>query len=81
MRVPSYTTTAVPPLRINLDDIRSFDDYIQRAEMIERVDTGIPPVGDLQAQISLLNKRIETLEELLLEFGIKKVFDETDNKE
>lgn len=79
--MPSYTTTAVPPLRINLDDIRSFDDYIQRAEMIERVDTGIPPVGDLQAQISLLNKRIETLEELLLEFGIKKVFDETDNKE
>ena len=70
MRVPSYTTTAVPPPITN-----NFSDYMQRAENIKYIDTGIPPVGDLQAQISLLNKRIETLEELLLEFGIKKVFD------
>ena len=64
--MPSYTTPALG--------------YIRLAENTEYIDTGIP-VKDLQAQISLLNKRIETLEELLLEFGIKKVFDETDNRE
>lgn len=32
-------------------------------------------IQELQTQISLLDRRIETLEELLLEFGIKKVFD------
>ena len=73
--MPSYTTAAVPPPIIS----NSLDYIILTGN--EYIDTGIPVAGDLQEQISLLNKRIETLEELLLEFGIKKVFDETDNKE
>ena len=70
MRVPSYTTTAVPPPITN-----NFSDYMQRAENIKYIDTGIQAAQDLQIQINLLNKRVEALEELLLEFGIKKVFD------
>lgn len=74
MRVISYTTTAVPPLITNnLGDFRGFDNYY--------LDTDIPAAQDLQIQINLLNERVEALEELLLEFGIKKVFDETDNRE
>lgn len=75
MRVPSYTTTAVPPPIIS-----NSLDYI-RLTGNEYIDTGISVAGDLQEQISLLNQRIEALEELLLEFGIKKVFDKADNQE
>ena len=63
MRVPSYTTTAIPPLITNnFGVVRGFDNYY-------RIDTDIPAAQDLQIQINLLNERV------LLEFGIKKVFD------
>ena len=69
MRVPSYTTTAIPPLITNnFGVVRGFDNYY-------RIDTDILAAQDLQIQINLLNERVEALEELLLEFGIKKVFD------
>ena len=73
--MPSYTTTAIPPLITNnFGVVRGFDNYYC-------IDIDIPEAQDLQIQINLLNERVEALEELLLEFGIKKVFDETDNKE
>ena len=80
MKVPTYTN-AVPPRSIRLDELPSFDTDFQHTGTVEYFDTRTSAYQDLQNQISLLNQRIEALEELLLEFGIKKVFDKADNQE
>ena len=56
----------------------NWDDYLSKMQdSITSVssDNSTSETQKIQEQISLLNQRIVALEELLLEFGIKKVFD------
>ena len=58
----------------------NWDDYLLKMQdSITSIssDNSTSETQKIQEQISLLNQRIGALEELLLEFGIKKVFDKT----